>query len=447
MNNHLLGYLDNCCDPYMTSAKSRIVFPGGVANVIPDNRKMGFSDTQGNISDESGNLLMSSNGIWIADASGDTMMNGSGLNPGAFANAWSSDGVPMSNANLFLPYPNDSTKYVLFHMIGNNSLDLMASELYYSVIDITQNGGLGKVILKNQIAFQDTLSWGIGACRHANGRDWWIIVLKDNSDIIYKVLFTTIGIQNVSTQSVGLPKNFHGNSCQLSFSPNGKKFAYTSGYGPSPWYTDVRLFNFDRCSGLFSDYINMPLNDGYIGFATAFSSNSKYLYTCSTNHIFQINTDTSSIASSFDSVATNDGFYSPFPNLLDNFWLMNTGPDGKIYITAGNSVVDLHYINLPDSDGVACNVRQHAINMLTYHYRSVPNHPNYYLGCDTASSCSCLTLNTAELSHHDFHFSIYPNPITNHKLKISYLLPQNQKGLFEMFDVNGRNVFTYALPQ
>ncbi|MBK8413241.1 MAG: hypothetical protein IPL22_01220 [Bacteroidetes bacterium] len=45
-------------------------------------RKIPFSDTQGNISDENGDLLMSSNGYFIADATGDTMLNGANINPG-----------------------------------------------------------------------------------------------------------------------------------------------------------------------------------------------------------------------------------------------------------------------------------------------------------------------------------------------------------------------------
>lgn len=50
-------------------------------------RKMSFDGTQGNICDAQGNFLMSSNGVWIANATNDTMLNGSGLNPGPYVNA------------------------------------------------------------------------------------------------------------------------------------------------------------------------------------------------------------------------------------------------------------------------------------------------------------------------------------------------------------------------
>ncbi len=69
------------------------------------------------------------------------------------------------------------------------------------------NGGLGGVPLgqKNQIAINDTLMPGMAACKHANGRDWWIIAFKDNSDIVYKFLLSPTGISAPIQQSPGRP--------------------------------------------------------------------------------------------------------------------------------------------------------------------------------------------------------------------------------------------------
>ena len=122
---------------------------------------------------------MSSNGVWIANANNDTMLNGSGLNPGAYTSA-NSNGLLIPHANVFLPFPGDSNRYVLFHHTAqNNGLYNIVYEVLYSVIDVTLDAGLGAVIQKNQLAFTDTLNWGITACKHANGRDWWIVLQKD----------------------------------------------------------------------------------------------------------------------------------------------------------------------------------------------------------------------------------------------------------------------------
>ncbi|MBL0051462.1 MAG: hypothetical protein IPP29_08100 [Bacteroidetes bacterium] len=77
---------------------------------------MTFYGTQATISDSAGNFLMSSNGIFIADATNDTMDNGDSLNPGTVVNQWS-DGLLYPNANLFLPWPGDTINifYCIIH--------------------------------------------------------------------------------------------------------------------------------------------------------------------------------------------------------------------------------------------------------------------------------------------------------------------------------------------
>jgi hypothetical protein len=59
-----------------TSAEGRINFTQNSYNILSEQRVIPFMDTEGNISDENGNILMSSNGIFIADATGDTMLGG-----------------------------------------------------------------------------------------------------------------------------------------------------------------------------------------------------------------------------------------------------------------------------------------------------------------------------------------------------------------------------------
>jgi len=136
----LLGY----------QAKNRITFTDTSYSVTSEIRKIPFMSTEGNISDENGNILMSSNGYFVANATGDTMLNGSGLNPNQctydYGHQW---GLPLVYANMFLPMPDDTTKYILFHQTCNyNSPTLTDSNIFYSIIDITLNNGLGAVLVK-----------------------------------------------------------------------------------------------------------------------------------------------------------------------------------------------------------------------------------------------------------------------------------------------------------
>jgi len=443
----LLGYSVQT-DQYTTSTKARLTFTGTSYSLIPEIRKMAFDATQGNISDSNGNLLMASNGCWVANSTGDTMLNGSDLNPGAFTDDYYFPyfGLPLFNGNVFLPYPGDSNKYVLFHQTGNYNTNGLSTELFYSIIDMTLDNGLGGVTQKNLIALQDTLGWGIGVCKHANARDWWIVAVDDSMKYIYKILFTPLGIDTISVQQLPNMSPYSVFAGQPTFSPDGLKFAFTSTYEISVgnWYHDLRVFSFDRCTGLLFDPNIININDGVRGYSTAFSPNSKYLYASSTLNVYQVNVDTSDIQASLKNVAINDNYYSPLPPLQTDFWLMYLAANGKIYISSGNGVIDIHFINYPDSSGISCDVEQHALHSPCWVYRGNVNHPNYYLGPVTGSICDSLT-GVNEYLNEIQNFSVKPNPSIG-DFSISYLLPQNKAGSFEVFDAIGKMIYKLSLP-
>ncbi len=68
-NTWLIGYGN-------WTVRARMVFDSSNYVLTQENRPMSFEGAEATISDKSGNFLMSSNGVWIADATGDTMMNG-----------------------------------------------------------------------------------------------------------------------------------------------------------------------------------------------------------------------------------------------------------------------------------------------------------------------------------------------------------------------------------
>ena len=438
MNNpFLIGYGN-------WAVRARMVFDSANYILTQESRQMGFVGTEATISDKNGNFLMSSNGIWIADSTGNIMMNGDSLNPSQMT-ASNPNGLLLPNANIILPYPDNATKYVLFHHTATwNGTYNPTYEVFYSVIDMTQNGGLGGVdsTQKNVIAFQDTLNWGLAACRHANGRDWWILAIKDSSDIAFKMLFTNNGLASVTSQKLNVPLAW-GNVTQPTFSPDGTKFGYTTYVPYQPDSGFICVFDFDRCSGQFSNKRVAFVNTSSLwGFA--FSNNSNLAYAASTLRVFQFNLNSLTV----DTVAVYDGFYSPYTWCCATSFLdMYLAANGKIYITSGSSVQHIHEMNYPDSAGIACDLQQHAINLGVWSFRAVPNHPNYYLGCDTTqTTCPCLITGINDVKQHDFKFSISPNP-SNGNFKITYLLPQNSKGIFEVFDITGKKVFSYSLPQ
>lgn len=299
---------------------------------------------------------------------------------------------------------------------------------------------------KNVLSFQMGLNPGIAVCRHANGRDWWILVFKDSSDIVYTMSLSPSGF------SVPIAQNLFVNPSvyllgQSAFSPDGNKFAYTyfdGTLGNVSLY--VRVFDFNRCTGVLSNKLEVIIPDSLGGYGLSFSSDSKKLYTSTYYQIFQFNLDTTDVSASIDTVAIFDGYAFPYSFARTDFWLMTLAANGKIYITSGNGVVDMHFINNPDSDGFACDVQQHAIRLPCYAARGAVLHPNYYLGCDTTLGCPCL-VNTGlnEFGGHDFKAKLSPNP-GRFGFDILYLLPQNKSGGLSVYDLQGRLMHRENLP-
>jgi hypothetical protein len=418
----------------------RIEFDSNSYTLVQSQRKMTFKGTEATYSNINGNFLMSSNGVWIANVNNDTMLNGGGLNPGGTTGLYP-NGLVLPNANIFLPYPDDSTKYILFHhtdSIDQNSYSVY--QIFTSTIDITLDSGKGKVISKNAIALQDTLNWGIAACKHANGRDWWIVCQKQRTDILITMLLTPSGISNITYQSLGVPLA-RFNVTQLTFSQDGSKFAYNR-YDPPTSDESLVICDFDRCTGIFANAQNIPITLGEAIWGLAFSSSGNYVYVCSSNYIFQVDV----VSNTVDTVATYDGFCDPNPPWCTTFWNMYLAANGKIYITSGSAVHQIHEMNYPDAGGIACDVQQHSVNLNgIWNFRAVPNHPSYYLGPVLGSVCDSLGLSIQEIDH-DFRFRIYPNPVLNGILSIGYFLPQNKNGLFQIYDVTGKVIFKYTLP-
>jgi hypothetical protein len=442
----LLGFV-NVLDTNTTNQRGKLLFDSSNITVIGETRKMAFYEAQGNISDENGNLIAASNGCWIMDASGDTMLNGSGLNPGAFANSYcgSTSGLPMPHGCMFLNLPEDSNKIMVIHQNVDFSLALNSTELLYTTIDRSLNGGFGGVIpvQKNINILSDTLSWGVSACRHANGRDWWIAAIRDSSHTLLLTLLNATGVVSVTSHVINMPLPFSANAGQPCFSPDGTKFAYTSGF-LNPLFQDVRVFSFNRCTGNF-DSIGYVAKPGQAGFGLSFSPDSRYLYYSSFGQVFQLDTDAPDIAASDSLVATYDGYVYPFPTSNTNFWLMYRAANGKIYISPSGGVIDYHIINYPDSGGIACDLKQHALRLPCYAGYGNVNHPNYYLGCDTTLGCPCLvSTSVSEHGQHDFSIKLSPNP-GSAGFEILYLLPQNKNGILSVFDLQGRLIHKQIL--
>ncbi|TAH42884.1 MAG: T9SS type A sorting domain-containing protein [Bacteroidetes bacterium] len=395
----MMGY--GCCgSPNFTGIN--MDFRSGSLVVTSEQRHFNFSDTNGQICDSLGNPLFFTNGIFVSNALDDTMLNGGGLNPSAYTASQSVYGLRIPQANLVLPMPGDNSKFYLIHSTADDMSNTYATYyLYYSIIDMTLDGGLGGVVQKNTVLLHDSLVGGMmTATKHANGRDWWLVAHQFRTTNSFRFLLTPNGVQgpwidNLSTWR----NNYFG---QAVFSQDGSKYVYYEPYG------DLDIWDFDRCTGIFSNQIHVTINDSTGAGGAAFSRTGRFLYVSSINYVYQFDMHAVDVGSSKTTVAVYDGYTSNglTPTV---FFQQQLAPDGRIYINSSSSVADYHVINSPDSAGLACDLQQHSIRLPGYSV-SLPNHPNYYLGAEFGSACDSLTNDIPRISNAVESFYIFPNP-------------------------------------
>jgi hypothetical protein len=406
----LFGYDSNPDTTFFGGTK--IDFNGGQPDIFYENREMEFDITDASICDIAGNLLFYTNGIYIANAEDEVMENGDGLNPDIFTYSWVDIGYPLYQGALILPHPDSSHLYYLIHeeRTGANfegHLTLIPHVLCTKV-DMTLDNGLGAVTEKNQVILTDTLDYGkITSTKHANGKDWWILIPEFESNAYYRLLLTSEGVEVVGKQSVGTTVlSGLGQAC---FSPDGTKYARINTISADEG-ASLDIYDFDRCTGLLSEHTHIFYPQVFGAAGVAISPNSRFAYAARNIDLVQYDLWASDIEASADTVAIYDGYQSP---LSTRFFMGQLAPDGKIYFNSNTTVNTLHVINQPDSLGVACEVIQHGIQLPTLNKFSMPNFPNYRLG-PLNGACSPLTSDetiTSILCHGDSTGSIAVEPI------------------------------------
>lgn len=402
--------------------------------ITPHPRQMDFFLMSNPISDSDGQLLFYSNGCYVANKEDYLMEKGDHLNPGSLYDetcAQGTDYLGGCQSMLILPCPDSPNIYYIFHKTAEIGLYTIAPMLFRTVVDLSYNGGLGKVTKKNVPVMNDSLMTSeLTAVRHADGKDWWIITPQYNNDRYYVFLLTKNGIVDTLDQQIGLARTV--DSWQCVFSNDGTKFVR---YGP---VDDIYIFDFDRSTGLLSNFLFIPLeeetcqgNQPVTG-GCAFSPNSRFLYISSQYAIYQFDLWADDIEASKQLIAIYDNFYSPYPTTFNT---MQLGPDCKIYISIPNGVDVLHVINHPDEPGLACDLVQHGVSLPSYN-AAMPLFPNYRLGAAPSYPCDStlsVRVNTPVPSN---GVMIMPNPASD-RLRVRLPGPALRPAAFVLAGIGG----------
>jgi hypothetical protein len=379
-------------------------------------REINMFESNASICDSSGSLLFYANGCDIAGQKDSILPNGDGLNPGYFhdlrCDQWNDGyggGYPSA---VILPLPDSDSTYYLFHktllFLGEPNQSEFRINLLYTVVHMNSVSGKGYVTKKNEPVTTDSLAAGeLGAVKHANGKDWWLFTPRRNSNTFYTFLFTAEGIVDTLVQTIGeLPPVEEESSGQTTFSHDGSTLAR---YFP---YHDLMLYDFDRATGLFSNYRtigvqfgDLPAFDG----GCTFSPSGRYLYVMALTEVYQFDLWAADIASTQTTVGVWDGFTDPIATVFVSSQL---GPDCKIYSQCGDMRY-YHVIHRPDEPGLACQFEQRGMVLPTPSGASIPYFPNYRLGPIDNPGLPCtptVSVSPEPVSLLSGAVRVYPNP-------------------------------------
>ncbi|MEI2759647.1 MAG: T9SS type A sorting domain-containing protein [Bacteroidia bacterium] len=400
-----------CCAYFANAQKQGSVWCFG------DSALVDFSDTANIIT---GSSMVKSRGSCasIADSAGSLLFY-AGYN----TDTWAAGGPPFQNGEiwnkqhqimqngdsivmqawyhevLIIDNPSNNNQYYVFSIGVTGSSQ---SGLYYSIVDMSANGGLGAVIQKNVQLHNYKSADGLTAIKHGNGRDWWIINRRWNNinNTFYKYLITPSGVSDSMPQNIGYANN--AAVARMQFSNSGNKLAHYNGGGL------LELYDFDRCTGLLSNLntvypqlMQAPLPWYW---STCFSPDDNLLYISSipiqstdTSRLYQFDLTATNIAASADTLRQT--------HFNESMGFLKLAPDGKIYLATSyyqyypykdtmynNTNMYLSTINSPNNLGSACDLQPYSFYLGGKRtYGGLPNNPDYELGAVTGSACDTLT--------------------------------------------------------
>jgi len=421
------GYPQNCMNIFD--------FNNDSLKITKDSFNSEFFLTNASMSDGNGNLLFYSNGCYIKDRQHNIMPNGEHLNPGVlYDDNCPDDGYALIDGITILPSPGNTSLYYIFHQaagVYNDAPYVRPDKLYYSLVDMSLNNGMGAVITKNEIVLSKFQEGVINTIKHENNEDWWVITSKLNTPTYYRILLTAQGIASIDSQQIGSETNNNA-SGQLAFTPDGKKFLRYD------FNNQLRVMDFDRGTGLFSNFQQVQVDTAYHLFSgLAVSPNSRFVYISAIDSIYQLDLEAPDIAASKVTVGAFDGFryQDTYPVY---FFTMRLGPDCRIYNVPHSPAPYMHVIFNPDEKGLACNFVQRAIELPCIANYSLPNFPNYRLGtgypvCDSniVYTASGFTLPPVQ------GVNLYPNPASG-ELNLEFSTGTGRPIVFRLYDPTGR---------
>jgi hypothetical protein len=302
----------------------------------------------------------------------------------------------------------------------------------YAVLDVNTK----QLISKNNLLLNDTTAPGdMQACRHANGRDWWIIKPGIYEDQYQVGLLDPTGFH---FQPLIIDGVIHRGQFETFsyFSHDGLKYIHFTGKR----YKFVHEYDFDRCTGQLSNLRVHNLSEnlpwGYGTQCTLSPNGSKIYFSRGNNPPLEPGT----FQYDFES--------SSFIKITEFGGAPMLAPNGKTILIGsiifGNNTYQntISEIENPNGLGTDCNIILHKYTTVSTPKFVMPsNFANFRLGPIDGSSCDTLGINnpTVIKKVEVFGANVFPNPFTN-EFTIQLKSPPSTALQLQVFDGIGRLV-------
>jgi len=362
---------------------------------------------------------------------------------------------PSFNTGLMLSVKTDSTKriFLFYAEPSNGVLPLVDSYAAYAELNPYNMDSSEALISTGNILLKDADSTHAGnfsACRHANGRDWWVLKPSWISNKFYKGILGPDGIVMQPSFTDVEPIENNNTTLRSGFSLNGDKY-----FTFRLWSNQIlTIYDFDRCTGTLYNPVIYNLDAIFPDEALTimcFSPDASKMYFTKYGMMAPpigdplLRTGLYQLDFASDSVYLIGDGYSPFGGMM-------VTPNGK-WIAASGATLDttttpvsrfyLDIIYQPNHLGLNCNFQPHQYEMLNALYFETPqNWGNYRLGPIDESICDSLGLDapidTGLETLLKEQVKVYPNPTQG---VCTALFPNIATRYIRVFDMYGKQVF------
>lgn len=133
------------------------------------NSQMNATEGCSSISDKNGNLLFYSDGLYVWNRNHQRM-----IDPVTGTLSRIGDNSDGTQTGVIIPWPSRDSMYFVF------SIGQTGGNLYYSVVNMNRNNGLGLVVI-TKVLLLESVCEKLTAVTHCNKQDFWAVTHKFNS--------------------------------------------------------------------------------------------------------------------------------------------------------------------------------------------------------------------------------------------------------------------------